>query len=385
MKKRKIIFISNNPITVKIKELFHLAVFEENGFELECWDLSPFVDIELSNLPDKLSLPNIFTISSFSHMEQKVLQNNPDNTVFLSGLDDNYTYRKIFKLLKKQNFIITTIFPYAGMQTFHYTLIHKIKRAFSSNIFKKISGLVKNSYYSFYKKIYHIDLTTYFFSSAQPCSVAINHPDYEHFIKIKAADTSIQKEAYIVFLDTYMPLHPDLVTFNALKYVRPKNYQAAMCNFFEKLEQKFNAEVIIAAHPKARYDNFEFGKRKIIKYKTAELVKNAELVVSHMSNSTAYALLFDKPVIFITTNEVNSIPKFAFKLHCYVQQLNKRIYNIDQCSIQQMDFSKINDENRKKYLYSYLTSPETENISNKDILVAEYSKIFDLIEVGKKL
>ena len=381
MEQKKIIFISNNPITIKIKELFQLSVFEENGFDVEYWDLSQFIDPSLSNLPDKLAASNIFIIKSFAEMKEKVLQNSCNNTVFLSGLDDYYIYKKIFKFLTKQNFVITLLNPYGGVLHFKHSLIDKIKRAFSSNIFKKINDALSNFYYNhLYKKIHNIDLTTYLFSSYPPYSFAINHPDYEYFTKIKNENTSIQTKPYIVFLDTYIPLHPDMVRFDALKYVEPKDYQKSMRDFFDKLEQKFNAEVIIAAHPKAKYDNNEFGNRKIIKYKTAELVKNAELVVSHMSNSTAFVILFNKPLIIVTTNKIETIPKFAFRLNMYANFFNKTLYNINKDDIEQMNFSKISDEIRDKYKYSYLTSPEIENMSNKDILVKAYNDIFEKIK-----
>jgi hypothetical protein len=383
MNQRKIIFISAIPITIKLRELFFLDIFEENGFEVKCWNLQPFCNPTL-RIPDELTSPSILSFSSLEEMEKELIQQNPKDTIILSGLDDDYSYRKIFRVLTKHQFILTTIFPYGGIYGFRFLFKDKILRIFSSNILKKFNGLFKSKYYSLYKRMYHINLSTHYFSSSYPHSVAINHPDYEGYAKIKNSnELIIQNEPYIVFLDTYIPLHPDLKRFNALKYVSPEHYQSSLRDFFDKVEEKFQAKVVIAAHPKAVYENNEFGNRQIIKYKTNLLVKEAKLVITHMSNSNSFVMLFNKPVVFITTSEINKIPKFAFVLHCYAKHLNKSVFNIDKWDIEQMDFSRIEDEYRKKYIYSYLSSPETENLSNKEILIKEYSILFEDLKKDK--
>ena len=379
MEQKKIIFVTATPVTIKLKELFFLDLFEQNGFDVECWNLHKIYNKHLEILPNKLASSKIFSFDSLKDVKDRLKLNNTKNTIILSGLDDDYIFRHAFKLFATYNFFITTIFPYGGIYGLRLKLKDKILRIFSSNIPQKIKPTLQKKYYHFYKKWHNIDLTTYWFSSTIPCSTAINHPDYEDFIKIKDSKERIQNEDYIVFLDTYIPLHPDLLTFNALKYVKPENYQAALRAFFDKIEQKFNAEVIIAAHPKAVYDNNEFGNRQIIKYKTNLLVKDAKLVVTHMSSSTSFALLFNKPVVFITTTEINKIPKFAFSMHNYAKYLNKQIYNIDECQVEQMNFSEVEEMYRKTYIYSCLTSLETENLTNKEILRKEYEQIFNKI------
>ena len=380
MNEKKIIFVTETPVTIKLKELFFLDVFERNGFELECWNVHDFYYKHLNSLPDILTSSHIFSFSNMKEVKDRLKLHSRQNTIILLGLDDYFLYRKFFRLFTKHKFLIAAICPYAGISSLPFTFKEKIMRALSSNIFKKIIPQIQNTYYHFYKKFHKIDLISYRFSSTQPRSFAINHLDYEHFIKIKDNKDKVYDKDYIVFLDTYMPLHPDLRVYNALKYIKPENYQSSLRNFFDKIEQKFQAEVIIAAHPKAVYDNNEFGNRKIIKYKTNLLVKDAKLVVTQMSNSNAFVLLFNKPVIFITTTEIDRTPKIAFKLHTYANYLNKQVYNIDEYDVDKMEFSEIDIEYRNRYIYYQLTSLETEHLTNEEILVKEYNKIFDKIK-----
>ncbi len=377
MKSRKIIFIAHQFITIKVQELYFLKTFEENGFELEYWEYLPFCKSNL-NVPDRLTAPNLYSIASLAELKKKLTLNDPKKTIIISSLHDAFYCRKIFKLLSKNNYTITTIYPYAGVAVLHLSLKDKILRMLSSADFiKKINGFLQTKYYNLYKKIHHIDLSTYWFSSACPYSKVINHPDYEIFKKLQKSASPTQINPYIVFLDTYIPLHHDLITYNMQKYVSVENYQATLRKFFDQIENKFQAEVIIAAHPKAIYNNNEFGSRQIIKYKTGELIKDAKLVITHMSNSTAFAMLFNKPVVFISTSEMDKTPKFAFRLHTFAQHLNKNVYAVDKYNIEQMDFSPIDKEYSEKYIYSYLTTPETENMTNEEILVKEYNAIFD--------
>lgn len=375
MKDKKIIFFCNQQITIKIRELFFLDLFEKNGFQLHYWEYIPSNNKNI-NIPDRLSKQKVTTISSIDQIRAKLLEHNPSETIIISTFSDEFGYRRIFKILSEHHFTITTIYPFGGIDSFQYSKKDRLTRIFSSNFLKKIKGTILSKYYPLYKKANKIELYKYWFSSTYPRSFAINHPDYECFQRLQLSKEKIYDKPFIVFLDTFMPLHHDLEKYNATKYVSPANYQAALKDFFKHVEKKFNAEVIIAAHPKSVYEKNEFGNRKIIKYKTGELIKDSVLVISHMSNSTAFALLFNKPIVFITTTEVDKIPKFAFKLHTFVQHLNKPIYNIDNVCIDEMDFSKVSESYRNKYIYTYLTTPETEHISNEDILIKKYHEIF---------
>ena len=64
----------------------------------------------------------------------------------------------------------------------------------------------------------------------------------------------------------------------------------------------------IAAHPRANFNSISkvFGGRELLKGETASLVNNSSLVIAHYSYAVNFAVLYRKPLIFITTDELNN-------------------------------------------------------------------------------
>ena len=91
--------------------------------------------------------------------------------------------------------------------------------------------------------------------------------------------------------------------------LNPQTYYAELDRFFALAEQKYGLEVVISAHPKARYSKNEFRGRKVIADKTSVLVRYAEFVICHASTSVGYAVLHRKPLWTIYTDEMHSLYK----------------------------------------------------------------------------
>ena len=128
--------------------------------------------------------------------------------------------------------------------------------------------------------------------------------------------------------------------------------------------------IIIAAHPKSEYTGKEFGGREIIKYQTNNLVTNASLVVIQTSNSISYVALANKPIVFILTDASNQIPRYKYATQTLAQLFDKNVYNIDKMknNFSEIDYSPLDEKKRQSYIYTYLTSKETENSKNIDII-----------------
>ncbi|PPB52722.1 hypothetical protein, partial [Campylobacter hyointestinalis] len=132
--------------------------------------------------------------------------------------------------------------------------------------------------------------------------IELNTGDYEENLKIK---DRLVKDSYFVFLDEYMFKHQDYMfcnyldkSYDASKYINDLN------NFFDFMELKFGRSIVIAAHPKSNYDLNAFNGRKIIKGKTANLVKFSELVIMHDSTTVGLAAINYKPILFISSDDI---------------------------------------------------------------------------------
>lgn len=202
--------------------------------------------------------------------------------------------------------------------------------------------------------------------------VPINHPDYEAFQKSLAIES---ENNHIVFLDVFFPLHPDLVFMYRTQKVSAKCYQESLRSFFDKVEAKYNLPVVIAAHPKSNYNGSEFGDRKIVKGNTALLVRKAAIVFLHSSNSVSTVILNDKPFELITNAEYNKVALLRNSQKKLAHTLDKPIYNIDKIDVMDFEVNKLDTQIRNEYIYSYLTSEETKNALNADILITEFKSL----------
>lgn len=175
--------------------------------------------------------------------------------------------------------------------------------------------------------------------------------DYDLFMKYKS---NVPKEGkYIVYLDEYYPFHPDLLVMGLpMPFIDPDKYYGALCRMFDHIERETGLPVIIAAHPRSRYEGLPdyFKGRKYEKGKTIELVAGADLVLAHSSTSINFAVLFRKPIIFSTTEELEA-GRFRGLVLSFAGQLKKSVHNLDR----DYDFSLENELKVDEKCYSDYT------------------------------
>ena len=151
--------------------------------------------------------------------------------------------------------------------------------------------------------------------------------DYDLYLKNRENGSSEKNTA--VFLDEYFPFHPDHVLAECEPCVTADRYYPALNRFFDHLEAALNLEVVVAAHPRSDYGNQDyFGDRKVIKGRTVELVRDCRLVILSCSTAINFAVLFRKPTIFITTDQVDI--DYAPMITGMAERLGSPILNIER-------------------------------------------------------
>ena len=109
--------------------------------------------------------------------------------------------------------------------------------------------------------------------------------DYDIYLKYREEGADMTLGRYAVFLDEYIPFHPDYQSMGVEPPASADEYYPKLCTFFEFIEKKFDLRVIVAAHPRSNYDLTKkyFGDRQVIKGKTTQLVKDSVFVIAHAS------------------------------------------------------------------------------------------------------
>ena len=129
--------------------------------------------------------------------------------------------------------------------------------------------------------------------------------DYDLYLKHNIGEGA-DAVPYAVFLDVDLVFHSDYDHSQNSSPVTEESYYNALNAFWEKFEQDTGIPVIVAAHPQSRYDlrpQLLRGRSAIVG-KTAQLVRDSTVVLSHASTSVSYAVLWRKPLVFLTTNEL---------------------------------------------------------------------------------
>jgi hypothetical protein len=183
--------------------------------------------------------------------------------------------------------------------------------------------------------------------------------DYDIYLElVKSAVAS--SDQYAVFIDQDYCFHLEFIYQKTSSVVTAERYFPAVCNGLEAISAALDLEVRIAAHPRASYD--QTGKERffrsfpIEKGRTAELIRGCNAVICHDSTAIQYAVLFGKPVIVVTTDELSrayegtSIEKVA-------AELGKKPINLDREDLRTVDWRnelKIDFDKYAKYRSKYI-------------------------------
>lgn len=214
--------------------------------------------------------------------------------------------------------------------------------------------------------------------------VPINLADYDNYLAAQAGNERWSSRRHAVFLDTNLPYQFD-IRRDGLANPNPETYYPALWRFFALVEERYDVDVVIAAHPTATvgpdadsdYNPSTFGGRRIVQGRTAELVKDAAFVLGHNSTSFSYALLDYKPILFIYTAEMLELYRWT-RIPEIVQLsefLDAPVVNVDTVAcVRDVPELRVNRARYDAYKYRYLTSPESELVPSAAIFTDELAR-----------
>ena len=381
---KKVIYVSWVKLTDKYARDYFVDHLIESGVEVEFWDVVALTR-ELHNETGELDVNYLRVLQSYHEFEKLVQRHENIDAVYVMLVTVNWNLRYLFQILSKYK-CKTAFLAWGAMPE---TTVPRSQRAVTKLIkepivfFRKLFGM---SCFSFYKQLGLIrPYDLYFIAGSlltegkqfSKKNIQINSPDYEHFMRSKESTDSFCREKYVVFLDLNMAYNSDLA-MDGLKTVNPHNYYQSLNRFFTLIEEQHGVKVVIAAHPKTDPNLNVFDGRKVYRLSTAEIVKDAEFVITHHSTSLNYAVLNIKPCVFIYTNEMEELyPNCRVRaIKLFADYLDAPVYNIDTLS--SSDKIVIKEPNRllyDNYKYQFVTSKETENRSSNDIFLREVNHI----------
>lgn len=374
---KNIVIIHLTPLIPRLRDAFMIDAFLGAGYNVEYWDLTSIYRPSVV-MPDELHEPYVVKINNYSDfklMVDKVLTVNP---IFLLSFDYSKKFDKLFSILIANKCYLSriNIYPsYFSRMKFDTNLL---KFVFDLSFLKSIMSDLKGIFFSLVSFGDNAKVFDSYFSCSPPRTHVINNPNFEIFKNLIDEERRLMPNDYILFVDSFFPMHPECSYFSKNYKKHAIQYYRRMRHFFDWLESNFKLPVIIAAHPSSTYKHNEFGPRQIVFGETALLTKDAEIVIQHGSFSHIFTILFDKPLVFIKTSQMKYYQGMfaSYKIAYLAGLFGKKAYNIDKVHYNQINFTKVNKNLRENYIYSQITTKETEHLTNREILITEFEKIF---------
>jgi hypothetical protein len=338
----KVIFFTQVPFTPNDYERLGIDLIEQNGFEVEVWDLSTFLYPEVYRLAEAHNSMSHAKCRRFATQReaQAAIAKLPRSCFVVCVVNYRYQTYTIYRALSKARL------AYAVTATNTLPTIQVTRRP--ADIFAKLKqssvSMLLNAAFA---------RTPYRLLGVRPATVAIvggeqsfvrNYPiasttrmlwthnwDYDTYLIEQ--DKPTQPDANRgVFLDEYLPFHPDLLYIVRIDLpTSPADYFASVRRFFDRVESQYGVQVTVAAHPKSNYEALPdyFGGRPVVKGQTASLVRNSRFVITHMSTAVDFAVLFNKPLLFVTTAGLQRSPWFGRAIDTMATWLGKTPIDMD--------------------------------------------------------
>ena len=335
----KIVYLHEHHFSERYFKAFGFRDLINRGFEVEIWNFMPFLSSEefKNDLPpDTLEWENHIYFENCSGAVKAILQLTPD-TIILLGIHYTTKTLPVYRALSRKGLTCLSFLAMAlplGTMPLREGSKKKLERLSLCGIKNKLFHSIPYNLLGVKPVDIVIAMGEKYFRHGYPWSekseVLWAHSlDFDEYLteKIKPGETEPDT---CVFLDEYVPLHPDN-TAAKFSRVPMKKYYDQMRSFFDYIEGNFKLNVIIAAHPRSHYENLPdiYGRRPVIRGKTAELVKTAGYVIVHQSMSLNFAVLFEKPLIFVVTDDY--IRHLAEDPHpqWLADYFGKKLHNID--------------------------------------------------------
>lgn len=386
----KVVYIGYQPITEQFYNDYYVGICLNNGLKVEFWDISyiyfPGLEFEKS-----FDFPSIKYIKSFAEIRKMLSLNDLMSTIFITNITYEFRVCRFFLLLSSLN-CTQAAFGRGMFPIPTKTEVSKILGVLFSFDFRRMYIGLKNRIATLLKYFQIVKTYNYIFLSGsegyktlgfgnnldiiKAKVIDVNYFDYDKYLSSLNGVRVIEKN-YCVFLDEYLPYHPD-IAITGIKTIEPGNYYSDLNKFFNFVEMKTNLTVVIAAHPKAvKYKSENpFDGRIIVFNKTCELVRNSSFVMTHHSTSISFPILFKKPIFFITSSAQKKTMSTLYELTCSMADfLNSKIIDFDDFDENENLILFADIEKYDDYKYRYLTSKNSENKNSSEIFIETIKKL----------
>lgn len=177
-----------------------------------------------------------------------------------------------------------------------------------------------------------------------------------------------------VFIDQYLPFHPDWVERPGTNRIDPDSYYTSLRRLFDRIEAELGLRVVIAAHPRANYADKPglFGDRLVASGQTTELIRRSSLVIGHYSLALGQAVIFHKPVLLLRSASFGaSLLLLDHITEAYARALGTQLENMDTPqAIPLADHTSPNEQAYAGFIHQWVKQTASPEAPLHDIVIA---------------
>ena len=341
---------------------------QRRGFEVECWDFTPWVNPEFWNQYKVLQIENsaVRTLSCAREFQAALAVTHSAAAIdMLSTWSGNDIVDQI-RLNARPVFGLTMVVDelnQIALALHPQSVLSKLKQALKCGDLCRIGEAVRRRFHGNHNRL---SLFVRPMADLRVCAGELSHHteeeylekaetlwahswDYDVFLKHRGAGQNM--DDFVVFIDSDQVSHSDYVHHDVKPYATASFYYPAMNTFFERLEDELGLPVVVAAHPRGRLVEYEknYPRQQVVQGKTAELVRDAALVVSQSSTGDSFAVLWGKPMLVVTTDELERSDWFPY-MEATCRVLKTRRLNADRLP-RRVDWWALANRPRERYAY----------------------------------
>jgi len=323
---RRILFLVESPFNQRDFQRYGIELLLENGFDVEVWDLINILNPHYTKSympPDPIDWPGSRILSDKKVALEKIRDLASDTFVinFVGYSPKSFwVYRAISSSQAGYAVHMSNALPSLEMgrnESLFSFYLKRLSKITGKKLFNLMKSLARDRFYRLPFSWRGMKPASLILAGGEQC---LKYPcpvdksteilwahtmDYDLYLKER--DNPCSERPIAVFLDDYLPFHPDWIRSGTQPPATAESYYPLLSNFFNLLEQRLELKVVIAAHPRSHYEELPdyFGGRECIRGKTIRLVRESRLVLSHASTALSFANLFHKPVIFLTSSDLD--------------------------------------------------------------------------------
>jgi hypothetical protein len=374
---KQVIYLIGSPLSERDFKRFGIKNWLDNGWKVNVFDVTKFLFPKFWRYVegDKLSV-NFERLKTFENIKEllSALNNLQNNVVFIDFLGFSGVEMRIRKIARTHGALVRAnlgSLPEPKNKKNILNLFSLIKSPIV--LIEKLIFFIKNEAKQIRAKRYSPDYFvvggTKLLSSINDKKISVikaHNFDYDRFIQ-KNYIKSNKKNNSLVFLDEGGPYHSDYIYSRIRPFVTSDKYYPVIDFGLSEMAKSLKLNIKIAAHPRSNYGaKYIKYKHPILENKTFELIRDADVVVSHMSTALQWAVIMKKPIIFVTTDEIQNAfyaRSYAKHIDCFATTLGKKIVNLsDLSSINKWrDYLNVDEEKYEEYIETYIKtkgSPE---------------------------